>query len=267
MDIERVSAAIREAAEIDILPRFRRLAEGEVMEKRPGDVVTVADIDAERRLQRLLKDVMPTAGFVGEEAAHRDETLVALLQGAEPFWVVDPVDGTANFAAGRTPFVVQIAFVVAGRTVAAWIFDPVAVEMRVAEEGSGAWNGPSRLRVAAAAPVGDMVGSINVRALGDDLRDRLRSRLGLFGRLVTHRCAGHDFSDLAKGEKHFSLYRRLWSWDHAPGVLLHREAGGYSARADGISYRAGDRVEALLSAPDAESWNAILDRLSRPDEE
>ncbi|MGE4219932.1 MAG: inositol monophosphatase [Alphaproteobacteria bacterium] len=266
MDMERVSAALREAAELDILPRFQRLAAGEVMEKRPGDVVTVADIEAERRLQRILKDIEPEAGFVGEEAAHADATLHDLLLGEDAFWLVDPVDGTANFAAGKTPFVVQVAFVRHGRTVAAWILDPVASEMRVAEEGSGAWADGTRLQAASAVPLAEMVGSVNARALGDDLRDRLRSRLDAFGTLVTHRCAGHDFSDMAKGNKHFSLYRRLWSWDHAPGVLLHREAGGHTARADGVTYRPGDRVEALLSAPDPDSWHAILDRLSRPED-
>jgi len=265
MDMERVSAALREAADLDILPRFRRLTAGDVMEKRPGDVVTVADLEAERRLRRILADIEPEAGFVGEEAAHADVSLHDLLLREEPFWVVDPVDGTANFAAGKTPFVVQVAFVRSGRTVAAWIFDPVASEMRVAEEGSGAWADGVRLTAAPAAPLAEMVGSINVRALGDELRERLRSRLDVFGALVTHRCAGHDFSDLAKGNKHFSLYRRLWSWDHAPGVLMHREAGGHTARADGLPYRPGDRVEALLSAPDAESWHVILDRLTRPD--
>jgi len=264
MDMERVSAAIREAAELDILPRFRRLAAGEVMEKRPGDVVTIADIEAEQRLRRIFKDIAPDAGFVGEEAAHADASLHDLLLGDEPCWVVDPVDGTANFASGKTPFVVQVAFVAGGQTVAAWIFDPVASEMRVAEEGGGAWSNGARIHAAPAVPLDEMVGSVNVRALGDDLRDRLRSRLDAFGSLVTHRCAGHDFSDLAKGNKHFSLYRRLWSWDHAPGVLLHREAGGHTARADGRPYRPGDRVETLLSAPDRESWQSILDRLSRP---
>ncbi len=108
-----------------------------------------------------------------------------------------------------------------------------------------------------------MTGMINYTTLGQDLRDRLRARAEGFKDIRNWRCAGHDMTLLARGAKHFSIYRRLWAWDHAAGVLIHREAGGYSARVDGKPYRPTDRVEGLLMAPNEASWQEILDYLGR----
>jgi fructose-1,6-bisphosphatase/inositol monophosphatase family enzyme len=73
-------------------------------------------------------------------------------------------------------------------------------------------------------------------------------------RLGSAACA---FRALAGGERHFSVYNQLWSWDHAAGVLIHGEAGGYSARVDGAPYRPVERVPGLLSAPDEDTWHRI----------
>ena len=69
-DTDRVAAFIREAAEIDVMPRYRQLAAHEVFEKSPGDVVTIADREAEARLGRMLDGLTPGALVVGEEGAH-----------------------------------------------------------------------------------------------------------------------------------------------------------------------------------------------------
>ena len=70
---------------------------------------------------------------------------------------------------------------------------------------------------------------------------------------------------MAKGKKHFSLYRRLWPWDHAAGTLIFNEAGGHVARVDGKAYRPLERVWGLLCAPSAEAWQDIHDHLATPD--
>jgi fructose-1,6-bisphosphatase/inositol monophosphatase family enzyme len=254
---------IREAAVRDVLPRFQRLARHEVMEKKPGDLVTIADIDAEHRLARRLSELVPGSCVVGEEAAAKDADLLDHLDGGGPLWLIDPVDGTRNFADGRTPFTMVIAYVEDGAVRVGWIHEPVANETAVAIEGGGAWYRGQRLRVAAPSALENMIGMINVTAFGRQLGDRVRARADRFREVRNWRCAGHDFLLLACGEKHFSLYRRLWPWDHAAGVLMHREAGGYGARIDGKRYRPTDRVEGLLLAPDAESWERIRAYLSQ----
>jgi fructose-1,6-bisphosphatase/inositol monophosphatase family enzyme len=260
----RVIEVLRETAERDILPCFQALAEHHVMEKKPGDLVTVADLDAERRLAQGLVALDPGSTVVGEEEAHNDPAALDRLVENDPLWIIDPIDGTQNFADGQTPFEIVVAYVVKGRTRAAWIHDPVAGDTAVAEEGAGAWLGEQRLRVAAGAAIDAMTGLINSNAFGRAHRDSVHAKKAAFAEVLRYRCAGFAFRQLAAGMRHFSIYNRLWPWDHAAGVLLHREAGGYTARVDGISYRPVDRVEGLLSAPDQETWRRIHDFL-KPD--
>lgn len=254
---DRVCEFLRETAAEDVLPRFRLLATHQVMEKKPGDLVTIADIEAEERLTRLLTDHVPGSVVVGEEGVHRDPGLLAKLETDDPLWIIDPVDGTQNFAAGKSPFAIVVAFLSGGKTRCAWIHDPVAEDTAVAEEGGGAWIGRRRLKVADGAPIEAMTGLINSNAYGREHRDAVRPKKAAFKEVLRYGSAAHAFRVLSSGERHFSVYNHLWSWDHAAGVLIHREAGGYTARVDGQPYRPVDRVPGLLSAPDRATWQRI----------
>src|SRR5258707_9780751 len=97
--IERLSAEI--AAE-ELMPRFEKLEAGDVSEKSPGDLVTIADVATERRLTPALLDALPGSRVVGEEAAAADPRILDQPLGDEPGLGVDPIDGTANYPA-RTP--------------------------------------------------------------------------------------------------------------------------------------------------------------------
>lgn len=263
-DPDRVADFIREAAEADIMPRFRSLAAHEVTEKKPGDVVTVADHDAEQRLTRMVNGLTPGALVVGEEAAHHDPGLLDKLDHEEgPLWIIDPVDGTANFAANRPVFAVMIAYVDAGEARIGWIYDPINDVMCVAELGSGAQLNESRIRLGGIS--GRLIGQVNFGLIDRDRRPAVRRRLeDEFTIEKSMRCAGHEFISIATGTSQFRLYNRLWAWDHAPGVLLHKEAGGYAARQDGARYRPTERTRGLLCAPDPEWWHKI-DEILKPD--
>ncbi len=263
-DPERVAAFIREAAETDIMPRFRALAAHEVIEKNPGDVVTVADHDAEERLTAMLKGLTPGALVVGEEAAHRKPHLLDKLDDEDgPLWIIDPVDGTANFAASRPTFAVMVAYVDAGETRNGWIFDPVNDVMAVAELGAGAWVNGTKMRIK--EPKGRFIGRVNFGLISQARRPAIRRKLEeQFTIEKSMRCAGHEFAAMASGTSQFRLYNRLWAWDHAPGVLLNREAGGHVARQDGAKYRPTERTRGLLSAPNVDWWHRINEIL-RPD--
>lgn len=263
-DPDRVAEFIREAAEADIMPRFRSLASHEVTEKKPGDVVTVADHDAEERLTRMLDGLTPGALVVGEEAAHKTPDLLDRLDEERgPLWIIDPVDGTANFAASRPVFAVMVAYVVSGETRIGWIYDPVEEVMTMAELGGGAWRGGDPLRINGTS--GRLTGRVNFGLIDRDRRPAVRRRLeDQFVVEKSMSCAGHEFISMARGQSQFRLYNRLWAWDHAPGVLLIREAGGRADRQDGAPYRPTERTRGLLCAPDPDSWHK-LNEIVRPD--
>lgn len=266
-----VATLLRDASRAEILPRFRRLAQGEVRTKSgPLDLVTDADEAAERLIEAGLRRLFPGCAVVGEEATAADPSVLDRLADAELAFVVDPVDGTANFAAGLPLFATMAAAVVKGEVVGAWIHDPLGDDTAMALRGEGAWiadadgRALADLRVAAPAPLDRMVGAVSWGYLPPLLRARVTSRLPCFGGVVGYRCAAHEYRWAAGGHGHVLFYNRLLPWDHLPGWLLHREAGGYSARFDGTAYQPTHRDGGLICAPDRDSWQAVRQALLDP---
>jgi fructose-1,6-bisphosphatase/inositol monophosphatase family enzyme len=268
LDPARVSRLVRDVAEAVILPRFRTLETGQIREKRPGDLVTIADEESEQRLEAGLGELLPGANVVGEEAAEHDPGVMDALSRSTPCWVIDPVDGTHNFADGKACFAVIVALVVAGEVRAGWIHDPVADRTLYAASGQGAWLDGRRLAPDPVRDVRKMRGS-----LGSGLRKRIEGRReqgasGLPREIVRYRCVGREYMDLAEGKLQFARYsNRLKPWDHAAGVLACREAGMTAKlMRSGAEYvpETGIVRDNLLLAPDPESWQALADLLDTP---
>ena len=251
-DIDKVTDLIRLVAAEEIVPRFRQLAEEDRWEKRPGSWVTVADTAAEARLTEGLNEIVPDSRVVGEEAAEEDPEILDWLNDGGPVWIVDPVDGTSNFAAGKERFAVIVAFVVDGETQCGWIHDPMRGVTATAKAGEGAMVGTSRQSVALPAPNRNMTVSLGAR-----LR-RNKALCDNFAEVTNTACCGMDYLALATGAVHAAHYRNLKPWDHAAGHLIHREAGGHAACLDGSAYRPGNWAEGgMLLAPDKESWHPL----------
>jgi fructose-1,6-bisphosphatase/inositol monophosphatase family enzyme len=164
--------------------------------------------------------------------------------------VVDPVDGTYNFANGNPRFGVIVALVIDGVTVMGWIHDPLPDVTVFARAGQGAWQGDERLIMPPARPLAEMRGAAPRRAA-------LASRVAQVCRTGS---AAHDYLDLVHGRLDFAHYRKLMPWDHAAGVLIHAEAGGHSALDDGAPYRPMALPgHQLLLAADRAAWSALHD--------
>lgn len=260
-------ALLRDAAATEIMPRFRNLVSGDVRAKTgPLDLVTEADLAAERRITAGLARLFPGCLVVGEEAASDDASLLDLLADADLAVVVDPVDGTSNFAAGVTMFATMAAVVARGEVVASVIHDPVCGDSVLALRGEGAWREAADgvrtgLRVAAPVPVARMTGAVAWRHLPAHLRGRVAGHLPRVAQSFDFRCAAVQYRMAASGECHYLFYNRLMPWDHAPGWLLHQEAGGYSAHFDGSPYLPGHYAGGLVCAPDRAGWQAVRDAL------
>lgn len=266
-----VAALLRDASRAEILPRFRRLAPEAVRAKSgPLDLVTEADEAAERMIEAGLRTLFPGCVVVGEEGTAADAALLTKLRDADLAFVVDPVDGTANFAAGVPLFGCMAAAYVKGEVVGGWIHDPLGDDTVMALRGEGAWVEDGAgvrlgdLRVAVPVPLSRMVGAVSWGFLPEPLKSRVVSRLPRLAGTLNFRCAAHEYRLAASGHAHLLLYNKLMPWDHAPGWLLHREAGGYSARFDGSAYEASHHLAGgLLCAPDHAAWEearaALLD--------
>ncbi len=254
---------LRATARTEIMPRFRRLDAAEIRVKSgPFDLVTIADEAAEAMITQGLSRRYPGCLVVGEEATAADPSLLGRLAGAELAFVVDPIDGTSNYAAGLPLFGTMLAAVSQGEVVASVIHDPVMDTSSIAVLGHGAWEQSADgtrtpLRVAAPVPVSAMSGAASWRYMAPDLRRRVIQNLLQVAQAYDFRCAAHEYRMLAAGHCHFLVFNRLMPWDHLPGWLLHREAGGYAAHFDGSAYRPGAVDGGLICAPDEDSFERL----------
>lgn len=262
-DHDRLAAILREAARRDVSPRFRMLGAGDIRQKKSAiDVVTDADEEAERFISAEIRAAFPGALVIGEEAMSADSGLLAALPGADLAFVIDPVDGTLNFASDLPLFAVMAAVLVRGEVVAAVIHDPNVDDTAMALRGEGAWlerpSGKHRdLAVAKAAPLRDMTGMVSWKYFEEPWRSQIPASFAQFADVSSLRCCGQEYRLATAGHCHFLLYGRLNPWDHAPGSLLHTEAGGSAHLLEDAPYRAGVQTRGLLCAPDRDSWLAI----------
>jgi fructose-1,6-bisphosphatase/inositol monophosphatase family enzyme len=262
-DLSALATILKQAAATEILPRFRKLPPGAIRAKTgPLDLVTDADEAAEAAITRALERDFPGCLVVGEEASSADPSLITQLAAAPFAIVLDPIDGTANYAAGLPLFGVMAAIVEHGQTTAAIILDPIVDSFAACQRGAGATEHAAdgsiaRLRVSAAAPVSRMKGMVSWRFMPPALRDRVLPALPRFAQVWDHRCAAHEYRALIAGHSDFVVFNRLMPWDHLPGVLLHHEAGGHSAKFDGSPYQAGETTGCLICAPDEAAWRGV----------
>ena len=261
--LNEVVQLLRAAARTEVMPRFRKLQPGMIRTKSgPTDFVTEADEAAEVMITNGLHRMFPGCLVIGEEACAADPALLGRMAGAELAFVVDPIDGTANFCAGLPLFGVMAAAIAGGEVVAAVIHDPACDDTAVALRGGGAWmltpgGERTRLSLSTTADPARMSGCISWRYMPEPLRSTvIRNMVGLAG-VCDYRCAAHEYRMLAAGHCDYLVFNRLMPWDHLPGWLLHAEAGGFSAKFDGSPLAATDTRGGLICAPD----RAAFDRL------
>jgi len=256
-----VEAIMRDAATRAILPRFQHLATSEIFEKAADDLVTVADKESEAILADGLARLMPNAEIVGEEAVAADPALMRLL-GEKLCWIIDPLDGTNNFAAGKRPFGMLVALAEAGRAVAGWIYDPVSGRFCHTHEGGGAFIDGARItaRTTGETPP---VAAISTLFADPARRAATAAHIAPHYRMVDiPRCAAEQYPRLVLGVNDVSIFERTLAWDHAAGVLFCNEAGGMAARADGSPYRVDEDRRGLIAAASPALWHGLAERLA-----
>ncbi|MGG6895754.1 MULTISPECIES: inositol monophosphatase family protein [Rhizobium] len=262
-DFDYLTTIVAEAAAKEILPRFRNLSTDDISEKTSAiDLVTEADLLAEKHITAALKARFPTALIVGEEAYEADKSVVPALADAELAFTIDPVDGTFNFAAGLPVFGTIVAVVANGQTIASVIHDPVLGDTITAARGAGAFlrrptGQARRLSVAPAAPLSAMTGAISWGYMDEPDRTRITTNLAKTRIAFALNCSAYEYWMVASGKWHFISHSKLMPWDHLAGVLVHQEAGGYTAKFDGTPYRPGETTGGIISAPDEDSWHII----------
>ena len=238
-------ALVRRVAKAEIMPRFRALPDEDITSKSaPDDLVTEADIRAEAAITLAVSDMMPDALVIGEEAVSADPSILSGLADADLSVIIDPVDGTWNFAKGLATFGVILAVAERGETVFGLLYDPVMDDWVLARRGGGSWfcrpdAEPRRLEIGGDAPREQTVGFVPLFLFPYETRMKLAGAIPGFRRIWSVRCSCHEYRLLAQGHADFCLTGTLNPWDHAAGALAVEEAGGAVGLLDGRRYSAG----------------------------
>lgn len=259
---------VRRAARAEIMPRFRALTDGDVTTKTgPGDLVTAADTAAEAMMTRALRIAFPGALVVGEESAAADPTLLGQIADAPLAFILDPVDGTWNFAHGLAMFGVILAVTQFGRPAFGLIYDPVTDDWILADDESDALMirpgaAPRRVQASTGKDLSQMTGHIHLHMFKGEKLAKLCATLPQFATTESLRCSAHEYRMVAQGHSDFLLAQSLNPWDHAAGVLICERAGAYAELLEGGAYDAGRHEGTLLVAPDRPTWNRMKKELA-----
>lgn len=258
---QAVHDLLRAVSEKAILPYYQQLAAHQIEAKAADDVVTVADKLSEEMLAEGLEKIVPGLAIVGEEAAHADPAVLDGLKG--DCWIIDPVDGTRNFAAGKPPFGILLAMASGGEAHTGWIYDVLSDRLCVAHKGKGAFINGEKI---AARATGETppVAAISLLFMDEAKREAMMDWIAPYYRLVDIPfCAAEQYPRLALGVNDVSIFERTLAWDHAAGVLWLNEAGGRAARPDGSPYRV-DEVgrTGLIGAASPVLWDDLAGRLA-----
>lgn len=254
---------VRRAARAEIMPRFRRLSDGDIRTKSSAtDLVTDADTRAEAMITRALQIAFPSALVIGEEAVTEKPALLDGIADAQLAFVIDPVDGTWNFAHGLAMFGVIIAATRYGKPVFGLIYDPVGDDWAIADEEmtpefQRPFGANRTLKASSGKPLEEMSGIIPLHLFPKEKQAQLAATFPGFARVNTLRCSAHEYRMLAQGHVDFSLTAMLHPWDHAAGALIAARAGAHVEMLDGGDYDATRKTGHLLIAPDKASWSKL----------
>ncbi len=202
------------------------LAALNVSEKSAGDVATDIDVWAEKALREHLIQLLPGSHFLGEETGGKLSDL--------PTWIVDPIDGTANFSRGYPQWSVSVALAIKGEPVLGVIVDPNRQETFYATQGCGAWlqsqHGLQRLICSKIAePLSATVSTVFPKPLSPLMQAYLAEFAQVICSVGQVRRSGSmalELAYVAAGRADAFWERGMGAWDAAAGIVLIREAGG-----------------------------------------
>ncbi|HEY0720365.1 MAG TPA: inositol monophosphatase [Gammaproteobacteria bacterium] len=249
--ITELSAVVVAAARQELLPRFRQ---GSFSRKADDSLLTEADLAMQQRLAREFHHHWPHIAFLGEEmTAEQQQGLLA--NDAQGVWIVDPLDGTRNFAAGLPFFSVSVALLLKGEVVLGVVYDPVRDECFTAVKGEGGQcNGAPLQSVVFPHELSQTISLIDFKRLSSELAARLVTERP-FSSQRSFGSVAIDWCWLAAGRCHTYLHGGQRLWDYAAGLLIFAEAGGKAVTLQGEPLFNGTlAARSAVAALDQKLW-------------
>lgn len=249
----------RQVTRAEAVARFRRIDMQDVEAKsNPDDLVTEADRAVENRLLPAIRDILPDATLIGEESVAADPGLLGRLRD-DRVVILDPIDGTWNYAHGIANWGTIIAVAEAGRVVWGCLLDPINDDWIEAHAGGGAWfcRGDSRVRLdltGRPTRMADAAAVLHFNLYPAHVKPTIAGFLPSMRRVIYPGSSCHEYRLLAAGKIDVSLNAMLNPWDHAAGAMILAEAGGVTRLLNGGIHDPMMLTGRMLAATNETLW-------------
>lgn len=263
-DVQRI---MRDAAKTIIVPAFHAYMMQEPFCVKPDQsIVTKTDFEAQDFLEKALLPLVPNSAFLGEEDAVGD----FIPPDGEWTWIVDPIDGTHNFAAHNIDFGVMVSLWnnIEKKPKYGWIFLPMYDVLLSGGEGIGVYSNGEKVtpfRSSHRKPIKEMSGILNYTSFGS-AKDVMRYNGQIFYEVSDSSCAALKFAEIIMGKADFGAFGRAKLWDLCAGFALIEAIGGRAAKIDGselVLKAPGPNPEWCLAVHDKATWQPVRDQLFR----
>ena len=220
---------IRNVAIEELLPRFSKVKHSK---KIDGSILTDADLAVQKKIEQKLKQLDSSILFLSEEMTEQEQENI-LKQRNKAVWVLDPLDGTTNFAAGIPYYAVSLALIEQGKPVLGMVYDPERDECFVAEKGLGATLNEGKIeKNTSEIQLSNAVACIDLKRLPENLAIKIVTQHP-FRSQRSYGGVALDWCWLAVGRFNVYLHGKQNIWDYAAGHLIFSETGGVSSTLSG----------------------------------
>lgn len=221
---ERLQQGIINLAKQEVLSRFEKVG---FETKADGSLLTEADTQMQLKTQEFLEKNWPEFAFLGEETPAVEQN--AAMRSQQGCWILDPVDGTSNFASGIPFFAVSLGLMIDSKVVAGLIYDPARDELFSARKGQGAeLNGQPLNAHTAKTEISQCSGIIDFKRLNSTLATNIAQKAP-YSSQRSFGSVALDWCWIAAGRGQIYLHGAQHIWDYAAGWIILDEAGGFSA--------------------------------------
>ena len=244
---DEVKSIIFDLSKSLILPKYKRLKESDIKIKNKADFVTTVDIEVENELEKILLKLLPNSLFVGEESYSRNPNIISFYKENKYCWAVDPIDGTKNFIKGNDKFAVMIGLTFKDTILQSWIYKPITNEFSYAKLNEGSFIDDKKYIISKQTDISNSIGSISTKYWNKDYESKMRNfNKNIFKEINSYGCIAFEYVDIAKSKRDFAILSKLHPWDHIPGILLVKEAGGSILHFDKSEYNHGIKKNNLV---------------------
>ena len=244
----QVAREVAETAGKMLVERFGQVRQ--ISYKGRGNIVTEVDREVEEEVFTILRREYPDMGMLGEESSGDPaSSTVGLGPGSGYVWIVDPLDGTRNYASGIPFFSNVVGLALDGEALLGVNYDPLLGEMFHAERGKGAYLNDEPIDVSERSSIADSILGMDLSYNNDGAVNGLNVILSIWPGMQTARIKGSSalgISYAAAGRTDLYFHHQLEPWDQVAGLVLVEEAGGIIT--DRTGKRAGLRSDGLIAS-------------------